>query len=270
MDHIVYLANMEQFYAIERAAKTRICSFDDWLDCSEQVMEDALKKGAVALKMGLAYQRSNFYDRVAKQEAEKDFNEILGKRFISPLKNPCYQFKNRPIATTKTYQDYMMHHILRSANKKGLTVQIHTGIQEGNGNYLTNSDPASLTNLFLEYPDIKFDIFHIAYPYQNVLTVLAKNFPNVFIDMCWAHIVSPVAAINILAEWIECVPFNKISVFGGDYRFIDAVYGNSFMTRENVAKSLYMKMQENILSLDEAKEIAKMLFYDNPKKLFGL
>ena len=36
-----------------------------------------------------------------------------------------------------------------------------------------------------------FDIFHIGYPYQQTLSALAKNFANVYIDMCWAHIISP-------------------------------------------------------------------------------
>ena len=76
-------------------------------------------------------------------------------------------------------EDYMMHHVLALADRKGLTVQVHTGLQEGNGNYLPNSNPELLVNLFLEYSNVTFDIFHMSYPYQNVLAALAKNFRNV-------------------------------------------------------------------------------------------
>ena len=65
------------------------------------------------------------------------------------------------MAIGKPLQDYMMHYILRLANKRGLTFQFHTGLQEGNGNIIYNSDPSLLSNLFLEYPDVDFDIFHI-------------------------------------------------------------------------------------------------------------
>ena len=263
MDHFVCLPSMEQFYAIEKSLKMRICSFDDWLECCEQEMENAIKKGAVALKIPFAYQRSIFFDRVVKSDAEQEFNRILGMRFLPRI-------NEKPIETTKIYQDYMMHYILRFANKRGMVVQIHTGIQEGNGNYLANSDPSLLCNIFLEYPDIKFDVFHISYPYQNVLTVLAKSFPNVYIDMCWAHMISPVASVAALEEWIECVPLNKISAFGGDYKFIDGVYGHSVIARENVAKALYAKIIGQVLDMDEAKEIAVMLFRTNPEKLLRL
>ena len=163
-----------------------------------------------------------------------------------------------------------MHYILNIANKKSLIIQIHTGLQEGNGNIITNSNPTLLTNLFLEYPDVSFDLFHIGYPYQNEITVLAKNFPNVYIDMCWAHIISPNASINALLEWIDTVPLNKISAFGGDYAFIDGVYGHQYLARENIAKALSKKVSEKLFDIDKAKEIGKMFFYDNPIKLFRL
>ena len=127
-----------------------------------------------------------------------------------------------------------------------------------------------MSNLFLEYPDVDFDIFHIGYPYQHVLSALAKNFPNVYIDMCWAHIISPAACVNALIEWIDSVPYNKITAFGGDYLLVDAVYGHQYLARINVSKSLAHKVEEGIFSTDEAKNIAKSLFYDNPKRIFKL
>ena len=149
-------------------------------------------------------------------------------------------------------------------------MQIHTGLQEGNGNYLNNSDPTHLTNLFLEYPNTGFDLFHIGYPFQHKITALAKNFPRVFIDMCWAHIISPNASVNALLEWIDAVPLNKISGFGGDYCFIDGVYGHQLLARENIAKTLTIKVKEGLFTAEKAVEIAKMFLWDNPKKIFRL
>ena len=72
-----------------------------------------------------------------------------------------------------------MHYVLELANQRQLVYQFHTGLQEGIGNHISWSDPTLMTNLFLEYPDVRFDLFHIAYPFHQKLSALAKNFANV-------------------------------------------------------------------------------------------
>jgi hypothetical protein len=99
---------------------------------------------------------------------------------------------------------------------------------------------------------------------------LAKNFRNVFIDMCWGHIISPEAARRALVEWLDAVPANKISAFGGDYCFVDGVYGHQLLARQNVAAALAQKVADGSISLERAKEVAVWLFVENPKRLFGL
>ena len=179
-------------------------------------------------------------------------------------------WKEKSLNTGKNFQDYMLHFVLDIADKKKLIMQIHTGIQEGRGNILSNSNPELLSNLFLEYPNVTFDILHISYPYQNELTVLVKNFPNVFINMCWTHIISPNASVGSLLEWIDTVPLNKISAFGGDYAFVDAVYGHLQLAKENVARALSIKITEGLYNISKAKETAKMFFYTNPKTIYRL
>ena len=248
---------------LEKQSGVKITSFNCWLEAVEALINKAYKLGAVALKNPLAYQRTLKYERTSGSRAEEEFNSIFKVKHFG-------DWIVRPISTEKNFQDYMFHFILDIANKKNLIIQVHTGIQEGNGNILSNSNPELLSNLFLEYPDVAFDIFHISYPYQNELTVLAKNYPNVYIDMCWAHIVSPNASVKSLIEWIDTVPLNKISAFGGDYLFVDGVYGHQYMARVNIAKALSIKVKEGIFDINKAKEISKMLFYDNPLKIFRL
>lgn len=255
-----------QWSAIEKLEKQSgiaITSFERWLEAVGSLIDKAYRLGAVALKNPLAYQRTLKYERTSRSSAEEEFNSILKVKHY-----PDWIIK--PVIPGKNFQDYVFHFILDIANKNDLVIQIHTGIQEGNGNILSNSNPELLSNLFLEYPNVAFDIFHISYPYQNELTVLAKNYPNVYIDMCWAHIVSPNSSVESLVEWIDTVPLNKISAFGGDYLFVDGVYGHQYMARLGVAKALSIKVEEKIFDIDKAKQISKMLFYDNPRQIFGL
>lgn len=263
LDNNIAPTSYESIKQVMEIADMPIKSFDDWIDASEKTLDYAYAKGAVSLKSGLAYLRSIRYEETTYDEAKSDFNNYV-LTLISEKKG---EFS---IDASKKMQDYMMHHVLSLANKRNLTYQFHTGLQEGNGNIISNSEPSLMSNLFIKYSDVKFDIFHIGYPYQHVMSALSKNFQNVFIDMCWAHIISPTASINSLVEWLDSVPYNKISAFGGDYCFIDAVYGHQFLARQNVAKALTIKVMDGVFDADKAKEISKMLFYTNPMKIFNL
>lgn len=263
IDNLISPISYNQIEQVERESDIRICSFESWLEASEVLIDKAYKLGAIALKNTLAYERTLKYERITKSQAEEEFNNIFKTKHFP-------DWIERPVSTGKSFQDYMMHYILGIANRKNLTMQIHTGIQEGNGNIVYNSEPSLLTNLFLEYSDVNFDLFHIGYPYQNVLAVLAKNFPNVYIDMCWAHIISPNTCMNKLIEWIDTIPLNKIIAFGGDYVFIDAIYGHQYLARVNVAKALTKKVAGGLFNIDKAIKISEMFFYNNPIEIFKL
>lgn len=263
MDRFIYPRNLEMFRDIERVTGMRVCSFDDWLEACDRYFDWAIRKGAVALKSNLAYERSLYYERASYHEAENEFRDLL-----VPLRYPVWD--NEYIRTGKKLQDYMMHHILGLAQRKGLPFQFHTGLQAGNGNMMADADPELLCNLFLEYPDVKFCVMHIGYPHYLKLAALAKCFPNVYIDMCWAHIISPNACVNALGEYLDVTPMNKIFAFGGDHHHIDAVAGHVHMMRRNVAQALAAKVEHGDFGRDDALEIAHRILYQNPMDVYHL
>ena len=58
-----------------------------------------------------------------------------------------------------------MHRVMALASARHLTVQFHTGLFEGSGNILSNGNPELLSNLFIAYPDVDFDLFpSVSYP----------------------------------------------------------------------------------------------------------
>ena len=163
-----------------------------------------------------------------------------------------------------------MHQVIRRAIAHELPIQIHTGLQEGNGNRLSNAHPLRLVNLVAEYREARFDLFHASYPYQGEAATLGKNFPNVYLDMCWLHVISPWVARQTLHEWIETVPGNKIFAFGGDYLFVEGAYAHSRMARDNVADVLAEKVADGYLREDEAIALAHGLLRDNALTFFRL
>lgn len=149
-------------------------------------------------------------------------------------------------------------------------MQIHTGMQEGNENIIGNSDPTLLTNLIREYQNVKFDLFHAGYPYVRELAVLAKNFPNVYPDLCWVHVISSTAARAILSEWLDLIPSNKILAFGGDYRFAEGIYGHLALARRNVATVFEDKVSRGDIALKQVPYLASRLLQQNARELYGL
>lgn len=242
----------------------KVHTLADWEDVTRRHIERAFQPGSrvVCLKCGMAYLRSLRFDKTDRADAERAFHELFADRNLPDWRPP--------IKAAPALGNHMMHVICRLADEHGLPFQFHTGLQEGNGNIISDSNPVLLSNLFLEYRDIRFDIFHMGYPYTQELSALAKNFRNVYIDMCWGHIISPEAARRALVEWLDAVPANKISAFGGDYSFVDGVYGHQKLARQNVAAALAAKVADGSFDLDRAKEIAGWLFVDNPTRLFKL
>jgi hypothetical protein len=76
---------------------------------------------------------------------------------------------------------------------------------------------------------------------------------------------------SLLDEWTDLVPVNKILAFGGDYgEPVEKVYGHLLMARENLAHVLGGRIEEGLLSEDEALLLARKWFYENPKELYRL
>ncbi|NQU51293.1 MAG: amidohydrolase family protein [Bacteroidetes bacterium] len=195
---------------ISKNRNSKISSLNDLVETLTSEFEEALKNDFLTVKVGVAYSRILYFEDVEEERASEVFNTI----YTHP--NKTYTFEE-----VKTLSDYMMHRIVELAKKHNKPVQIHTGLQAGDGNYIENSNPTHLTNLFLKYRDVNFILFHGAYPFGSELASLAKNFRNVYIDMCWLYIISPSYSERYLHEWLETVPANKIMGFGGDYHNVD-------------------------------------------------
>lgn len=98
--------------------------------------------------------------------------------------------------------------------------------------------------------------------------MLAKGFPNVYADFCWAYVVSPSAARRTLSEFLDTVPVNKILGFGGDYKHPELSYAHAKMARQTVAGVLAEKVESGFCTEPEALEIGKMLLYENAARIF--
>lgn len=217
-------------------------------------LKKQINDGAKVLKVPVAYSRSLYFEDVGYDEAGKIFDEAARSNSSFP----------------KKLQDYIMHYILRAAGENNIPMQIHTGIQEGMGHDLEDSNPMLLKNLFGKYPDVTFDLFHTGYPYERELAVLVKYYPNVYVDFCWSHIISPFAARNAFYEMLDLLPYSKILGFGGDYIFYDGVVGHLTLAKQNICTVLTQKIESGECDIALAENILQAVLYDNAKRVFKL
>lgn len=259
LEHFAVARTREELGVLEADTGMAIHSLDDLLRAMQAALEAYQADGAVGIKIGLAYRRTIRFEKVTRADAERIFNRIAGHLGEGPSWEEA-----RPL------QDYLVHRMIRLAIERGLPIQIHTGLQEGNENLLTNANPMHLVNLFVEYREAKFDLFHGGYPYLGEALALAKNFPNVSLDLCWLHIISPSAGARMLHEAIETVPANKIFAFGGDFIIPEGAYGHSVLARQVVSRVLREKVEDGYLSEDDAAHLAARILRDNPATLYRL
>ena len=239
-----------------------ILCLDDYLGAMEERFS-AHARQASAIKFGLAYSRPVRFEDRSRSEIEPLFNRLLNAGWERNVGTPS-------MGELRAIQDYLVHFSLQQCNKYDLTVKFHTGLQEGNGNTIGNSRAALLSNLFFKYPNVKFDIYHISYPFQEELLTLAKNFGNVAIDFCWMWIINPAAGRRALSEFLDAVPANKIHGFGGDFIFVEGTYGHALMAKENIARVLTDKVSDGDMTMQRALTVGRWLLRDNPIEWFGL
>jgi hypothetical protein len=253
VDNFTYLPVQE----LSRVTNHHIYDLADYLEVIDDYF-DKYGHSAGAFKISRAYNRPLLFEDVPKSDVEGIFNRLLA-------------FNDYPDRRQiKALEDFILHYLCRKCGEYGLRMKFHTGLQEENGNIITNSRAGLMSNLFLKYSQTKFDIFHLSYPYQEELLTIAKNFPNVTVDFCWNWIINPHATRRALSDFLDAVPVNKIHGFGGDYIFVEGSYGHVIIARREIARVLCEKITERRFSETYAVKIGQMLLRDNALDNFDL
>ncbi|HEY6191623.1 MAG TPA: amidohydrolase family protein [Bacteroidota bacterium] len=245
-DYLLYGASQAGGERIRSMDGILITDFDDYLGFVGSKLEGFKTNGAVALKTVTPYYRGFDYEEVSEADARRAF----GQR-AEP--DPRRQ---------KTVEDFMFHVVVRKAIALDLPIQIHTGLLAWNTVRLNDSNPAGLNRVFLRYPACRFMLFHGGYPFADETGVLAKAFPNVFLDFCWLPWISFTLTKQFLHSWLDLVPNNKL-MWGGDAHRAECVHGHWLMARRAVVEVLSEKVGIGSLSCDDAERILRGIFRNN-------
>ena len=226
-----------------------------------------LKKQGIIRRFGatLRHQEAGFSSNaMVAWTAPEDRIEEAGKIFRRALKG-----EELSPAEVKAFQDHIVFFLADMAGEMELVFQIHTGVQTTWG-HIPDSDPLLLIPLIRSHPHVKFDLFHAGYPYSRELGMFGKHYPNVWLNMCWMYVISTAASRQVLREWLDLVPLERILGFGSDVRSPEFIYGHLAMARSALSEVLEGKVREDFWSEGLALDSAKRLMRDNAMALYGL
>ncbi len=221
-----------------------------------------------AIKIGMAYQRDLRVGQPTRAEAERAFVRIRNRAVAW---DGLQQHSGAADAATgRALGDYMFHCVLQRAADDDLPVQIHTGYLAGTWGALEGSKALHLIPILNRYRTVRFDLFHASWPWCSEFGAIGKNYPNVWLNMCWAWTMNPAASERALYEWLDAVPFIKIFAYGADTLLPWCNMGYTLQAKQGVTRVLERKVAEGVFSERTAQEVADCILLRNGLVLYGL
>jgi len=224
-------------------------TLDDLVSANRAYIRSVNADGTVGLKMA-----SNPYQNPSRSEALTCFRQLRkGEVQSLPWSNPL--------------RDYVVDEMIRFAGEQDLVVAVHTGYW---GDFRT-LDPLHMIPVIEGHPKVRFDMYHLGYPWVRESLMLGKGYANVWLNFCWTHVISQRFAMDALDEAIDLIPMNKLIGFGGDYHLpVEKTYGHLVMAREDIARVLAARIERKQMTEDQAAALARKWLWDNPVELYRL
>ena len=249
----ILMGELENLQALENLAAAapdgRCRSLDDLVDTVCATMARHKAEGAVGFKM-----MSGPYSEPKRGGALDAFKSLRdGRADWLPPNNPL--------------RDYVIDRAVAEVGKLDVVMCVHTGYW---GDF-RQLDPLHMIPLLQRHPSVRFDIYHLGYPWMREALMLGKGFPNVWLNLCWTHIISQRFVLIALDEAIDLIPMNKLIGFGADYGLpVEKTYGHLVMAREDIARVLAGRIKEGQMTEAQALSLARQWLWDNPKELYQL
>jgi len=252
LDFVALVRSREEVERRGASLNMTINTLDDYLAWMKQRLETWKQNERVAGLKTSALPRKE--PPPTRQRAEEAFKAIMNGNASEEDRNDLNLF-----LTEETF---------KLCAELDLVIAVHSGVW---GDF-RRLDPRLMIPQFSRHPETKFDLYHMGMPWVRDAAFIGKNFPNVYLNLCWSHIVSPMMVRTSLPEYIDIVPVNKIIAFGGDYSApaLEKVWGHLVMARENIAHALAQLIDDGRLDLNEALWLVRLWFYENPARLYGL
>jgi predicted TIM-barrel fold metal-dependent hydrolase len=152
-----------------------------------------------------------------------------------------------------------------------LPFKLHTGYYAGSGRMpVDRIRGGNLCALLTRYPEARFVLMHIAYPYNDELVALAKHYPNVYVDLCWAWAIDPFSSCDFVRRCLHAVPANKLFAFGGDTGWPTSSAAYAIQARRWLTRALEAEVAAGDLTERQAIGVATRWMRQNQYECFDV
>ena len=214
---------------------------------------------AIAVKSQHAYDRPlRWHERTDKEAAAVLDRYLSQKGDVDEAERHCLG-------------DWCLAKGIEYAIEYDLPFKLHTGYAAHHSHMRVDYvKPGQLDALLRRFPDVRLVLMHAAYPYGNELIALAKHYPNVYVDLCWAWSIDPYATSDFVRRCIHAVPSNKLFVFGGDTLWPTSAVAYASQARKWLTRTLQAEIDEGLLSEREAVDLASRYMRENQYACFNI
>jgi hypothetical protein len=235
----------------------------------EQSMEALFARCAplsIAVKSQHAYVRTLAWSRRTDADAERALQAVLAG--VPGSDDPQSEAR-------LCLGDWCLARGVELASAYRLPIKLHTGYlaQTGNAGAAMPVDrlrAGHLAPLLMAYPEARFVLMHIAYPYSDELIALAKHFGNVYVDLCWAWALNPFASKDFVRRFLHAVPLNKLFAFGDDTTTPSMAYAYAVQMRRWLTRALDEEVADGFMTVRQAMEAATRLLRGNQLACFDI
>ena len=225
------------------------------LSSLRRVMETIFASSASA---AIAVKTQHAYNRTLRWRERSDVE--AARALDVCLRDP----ENMDEATRLCLGDWSWARGVELCIEHDLPQKIHTGYYAGHSrmpvDYIRSGH---LSPLLAKYPDARFVLMHIAYPYTEELVALAKHYPNVYADLCWAWSINPYSSVEFVRRFIHAAPANKLFLFGGDTSYPGPALAYASQARTWFTRAMQAEIDDGLLTELQAIDLAQRFMRDN-------
>jgi predicted TIM-barrel fold metal-dependent hydrolase len=166
---------------------------------------------------------------------------------------------------------YLRDRLYEVCARLNLVAVLHSGIWAGNWADIETIRPTHVTALACAHRKTRFDLFHAASPQPADAGFLGRSLPNVYLNSCWSHLLSPRLTLQAWDMWLDMMPINRVMAWGGDYWWaVENVWGALDKVRRMLAELLARRMGRGDFGEARALEIARRWMHDNAREIYFL
>ena len=214
---------------------------------------------AIAIKSQHAYSRTLYWQERSDTDAGTALDRILrNPESVSDKDRLCLG-------------DWCWARGVEFSIEHNLPFKLHTGYYAGHSRMpVDRIKGGNLCAILARYPDARFVLMHIAYPYNDEMVGLAKHYPNIWVDLCWAWSIDPYSSCDFVRRFIHAVPANKLFAFGGDTFWPTSSVAYAIQARKWLTRALEAEVADGEMKEQQAMDLATRLMQTNQWECFDI